>query len=175
MDGKMDQLSRRSDALRLKYEAVIDAPFGAVGVAVDAGSIRSIAFLPPSAPRRTSTNELAQRAVEQLLRYFDDPGSAFDLPLAPTGTEFQRAVWGRISAIPLGCTRSYGEIATELGAPARAVGQACGDNRYPLVIPCHRVVGAAGIGGFAHSNSGYLLQVKQWLLAHEIRLPLFAT
>lgn len=170
----MDQAPVRS-GLRPQYEAVIDAPFGAVGVAVDAGNIRSIAFLPPDTPRRTSTNALAQRAIAQLRHYFDDPHSAFDLPLAPTGTEFQRAVWTSISAIPSGSTRSYGEIATELGAPARAVGQACGDNRYPLVIPCHRVVAAAGIGGFAHANSGYLLHVKQWLLAHEIRLPLFAT
>lgn len=165
----------RSEPRRLKYDAVIDAPFGAVGVAVGSYAIRSIAFLPPSTPRRAPSDALAQRAVAQLESYFDDPKAPFDLPLAPTGTGFQRGVWDCIAAIPLGSTRSYGEIALELGAPARAVGQACGDNRYPLIIPCHRVVGAAGIGGFAHSTSGDLLQVKQWLLAHEIRLPLFAT
>ena len=168
-------MDTRSGSQRPKYDAVIDAPFGAVGIAVGPDSVRSIAFVPPSALRQAPTSALARRAVEQCLRYFDDPGAAFDLPLAPAGTEFQRAVWTCISAIPLGSTRSYGEIAIELGAPARAVGQACGDNRYPLVIPCHRVVGAAGIGGFAHSNSGYLLRVKQWLLGHEIPLPLFAT
>ena len=68
---------------------------------------------------------------------------------------------------------TYGELARQLGAgddheTSRAVGQACGDNRLPVVIPCHRVVAADGIGGFAHSTGGYLLEAKRWLLAHEL-------
>ena len=70
-------------------------------------------------------------------------------------------------AIPRGRTRTYGDIAAELGGEARAVGQACGDNCLPVVIPCHRVVAADGIGGFAHATSGYLLEAKRWLLMHE--------
>lgn len=62
---------------------------------------------------------------------------------------------------------TYGELARRLGGEARAVGQACGDNRLPVVIPCHRVVAANGIGGFAHSTGGYLLEAKRWLLLHE--------
>ncbi|MBI2318943.1 MAG: MGMT family protein, partial [Betaproteobacteria bacterium] len=82
-------------------------------------------------------------------------------------TPFQRRVWSAIAAIAPGRTRSYGDIARELGSSARAVGQACGENSFPLVIPCHRVVSAAGIGGFAHSGGGYLLEAKRWLLGHE--------
>jgi methylated-DNA-[protein]-cysteine S-methyltransferase len=69
--------------------------------------------------------------------------------------------------IPRGETRTYGEVATTLGSAARAVGQACGENRLPIVIPCHRVVAAGGIGGFGHARGGYLLEAKRWLLGHE--------
>ena len=175
MDAHLEKADMRSGLKRLMYDAVIDAPFGAVGVAIEGDNVRSIAFLPPTIARRAPTGQLALNAVEQLRRYFDDPEATFDLPLAPTGSDFQRGVWDCIAAIRVGTTRTYGDIAADVGGTARAVGQACGDNRYPLVIPCHRVVAAAGIGGFAHANSGYLLRVKQWLLAHEIRLPLFAT
>jgi methylated-DNA-[protein]-cysteine S-methyltransferase len=70
--------------------------------------------------------------------------------------------------IPRGKTRTYGELAKALNGEARAVGQACGDNKLPVVIPCHRVVAADGIGGFAHATGGYLLEAKRWLLAHEL-------
>jgi methylated-DNA-[protein]-cysteine S-methyltransferase len=76
-------------------------------------------------------------------------------------------LWEALCEIPCGRTQTYGELARRLGAEPRAVGQACGDNRLPIVIPCHRVVAANGIGGFAHASSGYLLEAKRWLLAHE--------
>jgi methylated-DNA-[protein]-cysteine S-methyltransferase len=77
-------------------------------------------------------------------------------------------------AIPRGRTRTYGELARELGGEARAVGQACGDNRLPIVIPCHRVVAADGIGGFAHATDGYPIEAKRWLLLHEAQADAFA-
>lgn len=80
---------------------------------------------------------------------------------------FRRSVWAKIAAIGPGRTRSYGEIARELGSAPRAVGQACGANPLPLVIPCHRVVASGGIGGFAHHEAGFYLSVKRWLLSHE--------
>ena len=86
----------------------------------------------------------------------------------------QRGVWEAMCAIPRGKTRTYGELARESGADARAIGQCCGDNRLPIVIPCHRVVAADGIGGFSHTSEGYLIEVKRWLLAHEIRPEEFA-
>ncbi|HEX6266952.1 MAG TPA: methylated-DNA--[protein]-cysteine S-methyltransferase, partial [Burkholderiales bacterium] len=91
----------------------------------------------------------------------------FDLPLLIEGTPFQRRLWEALCEIPRGKTLTYGELARRLDGEARAVGQACGDNRLPIVIPCHRVVAANGIGGFAHATGGYLLEAKRWLLAHE--------
>jgi methylated-DNA-[protein]-cysteine S-methyltransferase len=76
-------------------------------------------------------------------------------------------------AIPRGRTRTYGDIARELGTDARNVGQACGDNRLPIVIPCHRVVAADGIGGFSHTSEGFLIEVKRWLLLHEAEADAF--
>ena len=70
-------------------------------------------------------------------------------------------------AIPRGQTRQYGELAAQIGSSARAVGQACGNNPIPVVIPCHRVVGKSGMGGFMHHSGGYALDIKRWLLAHE--------
>ena len=90
------------------------------------------------------------------------------------GSPLQRGVWDAMCAIPRGRTRTYGELARELNADARAIGQCCGDNRLPIVIPCHRVVAADGIGGFSHTSEGYLIEVKRWLLAHEIRPEEFA-
>ena len=83
------------------------------------------------------------------------------------GSEFQRRLWDALCEIPRGRTLTYGELAKRLAVDARAIGQACGDNRLPIVIPCHRVVAANGIGGFAHSTGGYLVEAKRWLLAHE--------
>jgi methylated-DNA-[protein]-cysteine S-methyltransferase len=79
-------------------------------------------------------------------------------------------VWAAIAAIPFGETRSYGGLAESIGSGARAVGNACGANPYPLVVPCHRVIAAdQSLGGFARQRGGFLLTVKQWLLQHERR------
>jgi methylated-DNA-[protein]-cysteine S-methyltransferase len=150
------------------FNAVIDAPFGKIGIRTDGVALREIAYLPDSAARIEPDLPLAARAAQQIERYFDDPRAGFDLPLAAVGTAFQRRVWQGICAIPPGSVLTYGQLANEVGSVARAVGQACGDNRFPLVIPCHRVVAASGIGGFAHdAGEGYLRRAKRWLLAHE--------
>jgi methylated-DNA-[protein]-cysteine S-methyltransferase len=151
---------------RERDEAVLTAPFGSLGVSLEDGSVTGLAFM-PLAPGRAPQTALGAAVVAQLQRYFADPACRFDLPLAPRGTAFQRRVWQAIAAIPTGSTRSYGEIAVDLGVPARAVGQACGDNPLPIVIPCHRVIGATGLGGFAHASRGFTIEVKRWLLEHE--------
>ncbi|MDH4096537.1 MAG: methylated-DNA--[protein]-cysteine S-methyltransferase [Betaproteobacteria bacterium] len=138
-----------------------------VAVKTRDGHVVAIRYLPPAAEAMAPRNALAERAAHQLERYREDADAAFDLPLAIEGTPLQRGVWQAMCAIPRGRTRTYGELARELGAQARAVGQACGDNRLPIVIPCHRVVAAAGIGGFGHATGGYLLEAKRWLLMHE--------
>jgi len=156
------------------YDVVLAFPKMKVAVTVREARIAGIRYLPPTASAVKPQNALAERAARQLERYRDDPDAPFDLPLAIEGTPFQRAVWNAMCAIPRGHTRTYGELARELGGEARAVGQACGDNRLPIVIPCHRVVAADGIGGFAHATDGYLIEAKRWLLLHEAQADAFA-
>ncbi len=149
------------------FDAVIAYPAMRVGVRTAGDAIAEIVYLPPATPLAAPRNRLAERAARQLERYATDPDCAFDLPLARAGTPFQRRVWGAIGSIPRGRVRSYGELARELGSAPRAVGQACGANPFPLVVPCHRVVAARGLGGFAHHAAGFHLEVKRWLLGHE--------
>ena len=152
-----------------RYDAVVTAPFGAVGVATAQGRVTSLQFLPAQGAV-PPTSALSAETAEQLERYFLDPDFRFELPLQIEGTTFQRRVWDAIASIPRGRTRRYGDLAADLDAQARAVGQACGDNRLPLIIPCHRVIGATGLGGFAHARAGFALSVKRWLLEHESAL-----
>jgi methylated-DNA-[protein]-cysteine S-methyltransferase len=153
--------------------ARLTAPFGVVGVRIAGegaeAALATVTYLAPGTKPAAPTHALAERFAREFERYLDDPAYRFGLRCAPRGTAFQQRVWAAISAIASGATRRYGEIATDLGSSARAVGQACGDNPLPLVVPCHRVVAAAGPGGFAHASDGWLLRTKHWLLAHERR------
>jgi methylated-DNA-[protein]-cysteine S-methyltransferase len=150
-----------------EFDAVVSAPFGAVGIDVEGPLVTGIHFLERAPRAQAPTSAVAQDAADRIERYLADPRMPIRVPLAPAGTEFQRKVWERIAAIPAGATRRHGEVADDVRSVARAVGQACGDNRYPLAIPCHRVVGAFGVGGFAHRRGGFLLDIKHWLLRHE--------
>ena len=155
------------------FDVTVDFPKMKVAVATRDERVVGLRYLPLSIESISPRNLLAERAARQLESYREDPDTRFDLPLAIEGTPFQRAVWQAMCAIPRGRTRTYGELALELGGEARAVGQACGDNRLPIVIPCHRVVAADGIGGFSHATGGYLLEAKRWLLLHEIGADAF--
>lgn len=115
--------------------------------------------------RDQSRTPLLARARAALNAYFDGAPDPFaDLPLNPAGTPFQRRVWAAMRAIPRGRTRSYGELARELGSSARAVGTACGANPIPIIIPCHRVTGATGLGGY---SGGEGPDTKRYLLGLE--------
>lgn len=168
----------------MEWDAVIEFPKMKVGIVTRAVNgnpcVTGIRYLPVTVESKTPENELAERAARQIEKYRDDPDTKFDLPLLIEGTEFQRSVWDVMCAIPRGRTLTYGEVARKLGGEARVVGQACGDNKLPIVIPCHRVVGADGVGGFSHTASGvhrsadgYLIDVKRWLLMHEARADAF--
>ena len=149
------------------FDVTVDFPKMKVAVATREDRVVEIRYLPLASSAIAPRNPLAERAARQLERYREDPDARFDLPLAVEGTAFQRRLWDALCEIPRGKTVTYGELARRLGAEARAVGQACGDNRLPVVIPCHRVVAADGIGGFGHATGGYLLEAKRWLLLHE--------
>jgi methylated-DNA-[protein]-cysteine S-methyltransferase len=149
------------------YAAILSAPDFSIGIACNADDITGISYLEPQ-PEIPPKSPLAQEAVRQLRAWLADPAFEFGLPLAAAGTHFQRRVWARISAIPSGQTLSYGEVAAAIHSGPRAVGNACGANPYPIVVPCHRVVAANhGLGGFARNSGGFLLDIKQWLLRHE--------
>ena len=160
------------------FDVVVAFPWMKVAVKTRDERVSEIRYLPSSVPAVEPKNPLAARAALQLERYLADPDSSFDLPLLIEGTPFQRRLWDALCEIPRGRTLTYGELARKLGGDGfdvpRAVGQACGDNKLPIVIPCHRVVAAGGIGGFGHSTGGYLLEAKRWLLMHESSADAFA-
>ena len=155
------------------YDVTVEFPKFKVGVAIRDDVVTQLKYLPLSAPSVSAGTGLAKRAERQLQGYRSDPNTTFDLPVLIEGSALQKAVWRAMCAIPRGKTRTYGELARELGADPRDIGQCCGDNRLPLVIPCHRIVAADGIGGFAHATSGYLLEAKRWLLMHEAAATAF--
>ena len=143
---------------------IVPAPFGELLVAKEDGAVVEIHFRPRGIDGVRDDSAVADVAA-QLHEYFRGERQAFDLELAPRGTEFQRLCWNALQRIPYGETRSYGDIAREIGRPAavRAVGAANGANPIPIVIPCHRVVGSNGsLTGF-----GGGIETKRWLLALE--------
>lgn len=151
----------------------LETPIGILLIAGDEEAVRRIEFPRHGKPARPegswveSSRGTVAEAARQLREYFAGEREQFELPLAPEGTEFQRAVWRRLQEIPYGETVSYGEVAKCIGNPkaSRAVGAANGQNPIPIVIPCHRVVGANGkLTGF-----GGGLPVKEALLALEAR------
>ena len=151
---------------------VIESPIGPLRIVEQAGAITAIEFSPfrdtsgrPRGERSDDAPVLAD-AVRQLREYFDRQRTDFDLPLNPAGSEWQRSVWGQLLKIGYGDTASYGEVAGRLGksnAASRAVGTANGSNPIPIVIPCHRVIGANGtLTGYAGG-----IERKQILLELE--------
>ncbi len=153
----------------MDYQAKLSAPFGILGIRCDDTALLGIDFLSKHDEPQHATGAFAEDVCEQLLRYFENPAAEFRLPLKLTATPHRQKVWQAMRSIPRGETRSYGELASELHSSAQAVGQACGANPIPIVIPCHRVVGKAGLGGFMHHASGEPLEIKRWLLKHEQR------
>ncbi len=152
---------------REDFEALVRTPACVLGVHTVGESVSEIVFLPEATKLQRARSAVAQEFCRQLALYLNHPEFTFDLPIKTGGTDFQREVWSQMRQIPSSRTLTYGEIAARLNSSARAVGQACGANRLPIVIPCHRIVAKQGIGGFAHRAAGFPVNVKRWLLAHE--------
>jgi methylated-DNA-[protein]-cysteine S-methyltransferase len=150
------------------YALAVESPVGWLGIRTDGSALTALDILPDRPATAGVPDPAATCAGAALARYFGgDPAALADLPVAPAGTPFQRRVWQRLSAIPPGEALSYGALARELGTSARAVGGACRTNPIPLVIPCHRVVAANGLGGYSGERGGDWLAKKRWLLVHE--------
>lgn len=152
------------------YDTVLSAPMCRLGACFTGEALTRLDFLPVDTPARVTSDTRVARLSRELDAYWHDPDHAFDLLYVPQGTPFQLRVWHALLSIPRGEPTTYGALAKQLRTAARAVGQACGANPLPIVIPCHRVVASAGLGGFMHSASGAPLDVKTWLLGHERRV-----
>ncbi len=163
-----DPLDQQARALRL------DSPAGPLILRESQGAIAALQWLKPrqfssgcgasGAPDPGEGSPLLVEAVRQLEAYFAHRRQDFDLPLAPAGSSFHRAVWRLMCQIPFGQTATYGDLAQQLGSAAQPVGSACGANPIAIVIPCHRVVAAKGLGGF---SGGVGVESKRFLLHHE--------
>ena len=150
-----------------QYSLVIDSPLGKLGIRVVDEQIHRLDYLGTATRRRAASSAVGRRLVQQLETYFDNPRVGFSVPFVLAGTPFQQRVWQALTKILPGETPTYGELAHKLGTGARAVGNACRRNPVSIIVPCHRVVAASGMGGYSGSTSGPELDRKGWLLAHE--------
>lgn len=148
----------------MKHSIIIDTPLGRMSIEAEKGAITAAYYTDEEL--LPSDEKVLQEAQKQLQQYFDGERTAFDLPLRPKGTAFQLAAWAALQRIPYGETRTYGEQAAMMGRPTavRAVGGANHRNPIAIIVPCHRVVAAEGLGGYA---SG--VEKKQFLLEMEMR------
>jgi methylated-DNA-[protein]-cysteine S-methyltransferase len=145
----------------MRADAVLETPVGRLAVTEEGGRIIRLRWGGEAA---TGTpGPVSLRALDQLRAYFAGDLRSFDLPL-DLGEGFQARFLAALLDIPFGETRTYGDLAGELGVPAQAIGQACGANRIPVIIPCHRVLGASGLGGYSGRGG---VETKVWLLRHE--------
>jgi methylated-DNA-[protein]-cysteine S-methyltransferase len=136
-------------------------PLGALTLSEEDGAIVALDW---GFGRDQGDTFLLRRGRDQLQAYFDGEGRNFDLPLAPAGSPYRRRVWAVLQQIPFGQTRTYAEIASIAGGSARSVGGANAANPIPIIIPCHRVVGASGLGGYSGAEGP---ATKRWLLDLE--------
>ena len=148
-------------------KAIIQAPFGTLVLEASDSHLLNIEVKIETSGLSEPVTPLLLEATRQFNAYFDDPLRPFSLPLFQQGTAYQNRVWQALSAIPPGSVKNYGQLADELHSGARAVASACRANRFPVIIPCHRVVAVNGIGGYCGTATGTLLKVKRWLLQHE--------
>jgi len=148
----------------------LTTPVGVLRLAADEQAIRSIKWTRTARCGRTRNSVLCE-AAKQIREYFWGRRFVFELPVKPEGTEFQMLVWRFCGRIPFGSTQTYGKLAQKVGRPgaARAVGTAMAANPLPLIIPCHRVVGTAGLGGYSGAGG---LTTKRFLLQFETKRKL---
>lgn len=147
---------------------VTTTPIGKLAIIHESEFVIEVQQVAPQTRATSNKGYFAREIERQFQGYFDGTLQKFGLSfLFENGTDFQVRVWQQINRIPYGTTQTYGEIAGEIKSGPRAVGNACRCNKLLLIIPCHRVVGAVGLGGFMGDADGSLVRRKQWLLEHE--------
>ena len=151
-----------------EFQLKLRAPFAVLAARCDDYAIFSINYLSQNAAELPPQNPLAAELAKQVRAYLRKAKSVrFDLPLYDAPTPHQRKVRAQVRAIPCGQTASYGDIARRAKTSPRAVGGACRANPLPLIVPCHRVVAANGVGGFMGDDGASYVRVKRALLTHE--------
>jgi methylated-DNA-[protein]-cysteine S-methyltransferase len=156
--------------------AMVPAPFGGIRLSASAGILVGIDVVPAHAVENDGAGPpwadgSLREAAEQMLRYLEEPEFDLVLPIRLQGTTFQQRIWQALREIPAGSRLTYGSLAKRLETGPRAVASACKSNRFPILIPCHRVVSANGMGGYCGETEGPMLEIKRWLLSHEGSLP----
>jgi methylated-DNA-[protein]-cysteine S-methyltransferase len=153
---------------KTNYDACLKTPFATLGLRFDKGKLVGVDFVEPGMKVKAVTAE-SKNACKQIKSYCSKKpsGKCFNIKVKPTGTQFQKKVWGELQKIPVGTVVTYGELAKRLKTSARAVGNACRKNPVPIVVPCHRVVSKVGLGGYAGRTAGEFFKIKEWLLNHE--------
>ncbi len=144
--------------------ARIASPLGTLTVTESNSALTRLSFVAGDPDPIPPESDLLKETSAQLAAYFAGTRTSFDLPLEPAGSTFQQSVYREMSAIPFGETRRYGELAKRLNVAAQPIGQACGSNPIPIIIPCHRVLGATSLGGFSAPGG---VETKVALLKHE--------
>ena len=152
-----------------QYTTIFSTSLATIGLQFEGKNLTRIAYLNEPAHSQTSTHKLAEEAKTKIEKFIDSQTDCkeIDVPIALDVSDFQKSVLDELQKIPYGETRTYGEIARILETSPRAVGNACRNNPLPLIIPCHRVLAADGIGGYDGAKSGSLLDIKRQLLANE--------
>lgn len=154
-----------------RYDAVIETPLPGrnnhLAIVTQDDKLQELLFVGQSTKLKQPKTAVAKSVVEQLEAYFSDSDFKFTLPLEPEGTLYQKRVWNKLRKCPTGKVWTYGDLARKIHSAPRAVGNACRRNPIPIIVPCHRVVSASGMGGYAGHTSGTFLSIKQWLLQHE--------
>lgn len=150
---------------------VLDSPIGQLGIRFDVDAVAGLTFISAiyqDKPNRELSHPLAEEVRDQLKAYFYDPKTTFSLPLKVRGTPLQKKIWRALCEIPVGSRVTYGELAEKLNTHPRIIGNACRANPTPVLVPCHRVVAKSGLGGFSGAVEGEKLDIKRWLLDHEM-------
>ncbi len=149
-------------------QIIVKTPIGKIAVSYESDFVTTVQQVADQTKVTKNKDPLALEIQKQFKAYFAKDLSEFNLPfLFKQGTDYQVKVWDQIRKISFGETKTYGEIAKKIKSGPRAVGNACRRNNLLLLVPCHRVVSASGLGGFMGDDTGKLVRRKQWLLNHE--------